>query len=129
LGGGKNIFYQFVSIGLVVINADTQSKLHVLSTADAACYAFKNNGRNRVHVYQLTIAGWHNDVTKCNGYQNSQKHGRRITLPPLFQPCRFLIQLKCIERAKFIRLEDENSEHHNANGVYSAAGATTCAPN
>ena len=42
-----------VSIGLVVINADTQSLASVLSAADAACYAAKNKGRNRVHVYQI----------------------------------------------------------------------------
>lgn len=42
-----------VSIGLVVIDADTESLASVLSAADAACYAAKNNGRNRVHIYQL----------------------------------------------------------------------------
>ncbi len=41
-----------VSIGLVVINADTQQMNSVLSAADAACYIAKNKGRNRVHVYQ-----------------------------------------------------------------------------
>ncbi len=41
-----------VSIGLVVIDADTQSLASVLSAADAACYAAKNKGRNRVHIYQ-----------------------------------------------------------------------------
>ncbi|HEY9847431.1 MAG TPA: EAL domain-containing protein, partial [Candidatus Caenarcaniphilales bacterium] len=41
-----------VSIGLVAINADSQSLVSTLSAADAACYAAKNRGRNRVHVYQ-----------------------------------------------------------------------------
>jgi diguanylate cyclase (GGDEF)-like protein/PAS domain S-box-containing protein len=41
-----------VSIGLVAIDANTQSVTSVLSAADAACYAAKNKGRNRVHVYQ-----------------------------------------------------------------------------
>jgi diguanylate cyclase (GGDEF)-like protein/PAS domain S-box-containing protein len=41
-----------VSIGLVAIDANTQGVTSVLSAADAACYAAKNNGRNRVHVYQ-----------------------------------------------------------------------------
>ncbi len=41
-----------VSIGVVAIDANTESVTSVLSAADAACYAAKNKGRNRVHVYQ-----------------------------------------------------------------------------
>jgi diguanylate cyclase (GGDEF)-like protein/PAS domain S-box-containing protein len=41
-----------VSIGVVAIDANTESMTSVLSAADAACYAAKNKGRNRVHVYQ-----------------------------------------------------------------------------
>lgn len=42
-----------VSIGLVEIDADTLSADEVMSAADAACYAAKNSGRNRLHVYQV----------------------------------------------------------------------------
>ncbi len=41
-----------VSIGLVPINQDTGSLDFVLSCADAACYAAKDKGRNRVHLYR-----------------------------------------------------------------------------
>jgi diguanylate cyclase (GGDEF)-like protein/PAS domain S-box-containing protein len=41
-----------VSIGVVAIDTNTQSVTSILSAADAACYAAKNKGRNRVHVYQ-----------------------------------------------------------------------------
>ena len=41
-----------VSIGLVVINHDTQEMSDVLSHADIACYAAKNAGRNCIHIYQ-----------------------------------------------------------------------------
>ncbi len=41
-----------VSIGLVAIDADSRSLAATLSAADAACYAAKDTGRNRVHVYQ-----------------------------------------------------------------------------
>jgi diguanylate cyclase (GGDEF)-like protein/PAS domain S-box-containing protein len=41
-----------VSIGVVAIDANTQSVTSLLSAADAACYAAKNKGRNRVHIYQ-----------------------------------------------------------------------------
>ena len=39
------------SIGVVPINRHTESVAAVLSAADIACYAAKEGGRNRVHVY------------------------------------------------------------------------------
>jgi len=40
-----------VSIGIVAINADNYEMSQLLSSADIACYAAKDSGRNRVHVY------------------------------------------------------------------------------
>ena len=41
-----------VSIGVVPINEASESITAVLSTADSACYAAKDEGRNRIHVYR-----------------------------------------------------------------------------
>ena len=41
-----------VSIGLVPITADGGSITNVLSMADTACYAAKDKGTNRIHVYR-----------------------------------------------------------------------------
>jgi len=41
-----------VSIGLVPIAGNSGTLTDVLSAADSACYAAKDRGRNRVHVYQ-----------------------------------------------------------------------------
>ncbi len=41
-----------VSIGVVFLNEDSESLSRVLSVADAACYAAKEAGRNRLHVYR-----------------------------------------------------------------------------
>ena len=49
---GDKQFAIGVSIGLVNITADTEDLSKLLSIADAACYAAKDLGRNRVHVYQ-----------------------------------------------------------------------------
>ena len=39
------------SIGIVEIKRDTENVAAVMSAADIACYAAKDGGRNRVHVY------------------------------------------------------------------------------
>ena len=39
-----------VSIGLVPINAESESAVEVMSAADSACYVAKNKGGNRIHL-------------------------------------------------------------------------------
>ena len=39
------------SIGIVQIHADTENVASIMSAADIACYAAKDAGRNRIHVY------------------------------------------------------------------------------
>ncbi|WP_242054654.1 EAL domain-containing protein [Nostoc sp. FACHB-190] len=46
------VFNLSISIGLVALNHDTPNMNRALSAADAACYVAKNQGRNRVHIYQ-----------------------------------------------------------------------------
>lgn len=41
-----------VSIGVIAINSDNYDISQILSAADMACYAAKDSGRNRVHVYE-----------------------------------------------------------------------------
>jgi len=46
------IFSVGLSIGLVIIDRDSKDAASVLMSADAACYAAKEGGRNRVHVFE-----------------------------------------------------------------------------
>ncbi|NET30730.1 MAG: EAL domain-containing protein [Cyanothece sp. SIO1E1] len=46
------VFAIGVSIGLVKVEANTPNLDSVMRVADSACYAAKNKGRNRVHLYQ-----------------------------------------------------------------------------
>lgn len=41
-----------VSIGLVQLDHDTESLATLLSAADSACYAAKDGGRNRLHIFK-----------------------------------------------------------------------------
>ncbi|NJN22254.1 MAG: diguanylate cyclase [Leptolyngbya sp. RL_3_1] len=45
-----------VSIGLAVVDEKVRTLADILGAADAACYAAKNRGRNRVHIYQADDA-------------------------------------------------------------------------
>ena len=40
------------SVGVVQIGAETESVAAIMSAADIACYAAKDEGRNRIHVYE-----------------------------------------------------------------------------
>lgn len=41
-----------VSVGMVCICEQSQGLISIMSEADAACYAAKDQGRNQIHVYQ-----------------------------------------------------------------------------
>jgi diguanylate cyclase (GGDEF)-like protein/PAS domain S-box-containing protein len=45
-----------VSIGIVEIDSTSESITSLMSAADVACYAAKDSGRNRVHMYQYGAA-------------------------------------------------------------------------
>lgn len=48
---GDKTFRVGVSIGVVPVHATSESLASILSTADSACYAAKDAGRNRAHLY------------------------------------------------------------------------------
>jgi len=51
------------SIGVVEINASNLNATTIMSAADLACYAAKDGGRNRIHVYESTD----NELLKRHG--------------------------------------------------------------
>ncbi len=52
-GVGEKNFMVGVSIGIVMINHESDNVVSLLTSADAACYAAKDHGRNRIHLYQM----------------------------------------------------------------------------
>jgi diguanylate cyclase (GGDEF)-like protein/PAS domain S-box-containing protein len=51
------------SIGVVEIKRDTENVASIMSAADIACYAAKDGGRNRIHVYDSDgISGRHREM-------------------------------------------------------------------
>jgi len=59
----EKVFELGVSIGLVAIDKKTSSINEALSAADSSCYIAKEQGRNRVHVYEDDDS----DITKRHG--------------------------------------------------------------
>ena len=58
------VFQIGVSIGLIMLKVGMHSTAEILSAADVACYAAKEEGRNRVHVYRADDASIMNRRTQ-----------------------------------------------------------------
>lgn len=76
-----------VSIGLVQIAAHSGSATNLMSCADAACYAAKDRGRNRVNVYspedidlmqRQSEMRWVTDISKAFEEQRFRLYSQRI---------------------------------------------------
>ncbi len=77
-----DLFEISASIGLVNLNADTESLSKVLSAADAACYMAKDAGRNRFYLYEdsdVAISQRHNEMQMVSRITRALK-GNRMRL-------------------------------------------------
>jgi diguanylate cyclase (GGDEF)-like protein/PAS domain S-box-containing protein len=117
---GSNTLSVGASIGIVQIRAETENATSVMSAADIACYAAKDGGRNRVHVFE---AGG-------DSHRNREMHWvTRITraaednsLELYFQP---IVPLASEARTLFyeltVRLRDDNGKFVPPNEFIPAA--------
>jgi diguanylate cyclase (GGDEF)-like protein/PAS domain S-box-containing protein len=65
------------SIGVVQVNSETPSAAAALSAADIACYAAKEGGRNRVHVYESDVGtNRHREMQWVSRVTRSVEEGR-----------------------------------------------------
>ncbi len=70
---GNNTFEVGVSIGLVPINAESGGVSDILSAADTACYAAKENGRNQVQTYREDNLEYSKRKTEIRWIQDIQR--------------------------------------------------------
>jgi diguanylate cyclase (GGDEF)-like protein/PAS domain S-box-containing protein len=87
----KQIFGIGVSIGVVPIQGIGQTVSSILSAADAACYAAKDRGRNRIHIYHegdVEVARRHGEMRWVTRIQTALEENRfelaRQPIVPLF---------------------------------------------
>jgi diguanylate cyclase (GGDEF)-like protein/PAS domain S-box-containing protein len=65
------------SIGVVAITSESDSVASLLSAADIACYAAKDAGRNRVHVYDSSeVSGRHREMYWVSRVTRAVDEGR-----------------------------------------------------
>lgn len=76
-----------LSVGLTLIDAQTQSVEQVLADVDAACYVAKQSGRNRVHVKQDNDAELVQYRSNLAGIQAIRKALNDERLELFYQPC------------------------------------------
>jgi Amt family ammonium transporter len=76
------VFSIGVSIGVVVIDADSENLANILAAADSACYLAKEEGRNRSHFYQANeeaLVNRHREIQWVSRLKNALEE-RRIVL-------------------------------------------------
>ncbi|MEZ5541259.1 MAG: EAL domain-containing protein [Pseudomonadota bacterium] len=85
-----NTFFRIgVSIGLVPLTRTSGSLTDIMSAADSACYVAKEQGRNRIHIYQHNdeaVAERHGQMQWANRIQNVLEENRfRLYFQPIMQ--------------------------------------------
>ncbi|HWA56833.1 MAG TPA: EAL domain-containing protein [Gemmatimonadales bacterium] len=98
-----------VSIGVVPITGESESTAVVLRDADAACYAAKERGRNRVHFYEPNDAAmalrqgemqWVSRITSALEENRFRLYGQAIVplVPRPGERARVEVLLRMVER-------------------------------
>lgn len=70
-----------VSIGMVVMDADSESVGALLQAADSACYVAKERGRGRIHVYASddpALAQRYGEMEWVSRIEHALQHGRFV---------------------------------------------------
>ncbi|MHB8744724.1 MAG: EAL domain-containing protein [Sulfuricaulis sp.] len=101
-----------VSIGLVIVDAESISVAELLSAADMACYAAKDRGRNRVDVYRredVDLTRRHGEMQWVNRLTRAIEENRLV----LYRQRMLAIASTAAEEQHYevlVRLRGENDE-------------------
>ncbi len=99
------------SIGVVAITSESDSVASLLSAADIACYAAKDAGRNRVHVYDSSeVSGRHREMYWVSRVTRAVDEGRlELYTQPIVATRRDSPRLPRFQEL-LVRLRDDDGE-------------------
>jgi diguanylate cyclase (GGDEF)-like protein len=102
------------SIGLVQITQDSGTLADILSAADSACYIAKDQGRNRVHVYQPddeAVSERHGQMQWVQRIQDVLEQNRfRLFFQPIAKLNQVAGEKSLTHGEVLIRMLDENNK-------------------
>jgi diguanylate cyclase (GGDEF)-like protein/PAS domain S-box-containing protein len=99
------------SIGVVEITRESDSVASLLSAADIACYAAKDAGRNRVHVYDPgEVSGRHREMYWVSRVTRAVDEGRLVLYSQPILPARTDAPRLPPFHELLVRLRDDDGE-------------------
>jgi diguanylate cyclase (GGDEF)-like protein/PAS domain S-box-containing protein len=109
-----NLFFRIgASIGLVPISRTSGTLTDIMSAADSACYVAKEQGRNRIHIYEPNdeaVAERHGQMQWVHRIQNVLEQNRfRLFFQPIAKLNRSPLEPKTIHGEVLLRMLDENN--------------------
>ncbi len=110
------------SIGVVLVNQDTDDVGALMSSADVACYSAKDMGRNKTHLYQRRDVSVRHEEMKWVSRITSAVEENRLEL--FYQPIIGIGKTNVRSRGHYellLRMRDENGDLVQPNSFIPAA--------
>ena len=110
-----SLFQVGMSIGLIEINPQSESVSSLMSCADVACYAAKDLGRSRVHMYEekdVELLKRHSEILHVSGLRDALENEQFILYcQPIKQLSGTVGQLKSAKHYEvLLRLSEPNGQ-------------------
>jgi len=119
------VFQIGVSIGLIMLTREMHSTTEVLSSADVACYAAKEEGRNRVHVYRgddASILNRRAQMLVASGLREALREDRFVLMVQEIYPMSAVAKSQNMRHFEvLLRLRNESGEIMPADSFIPAA--------
>ncbi|MFQ3612314.1 MAG: EAL domain-containing protein [Cyanobacteriota bacterium] len=107
------VFVPGVSIGVTSFHSNRETLAQIMSAADAACYAAKNQGRNRVQIHQLgdeTLNRQQQEMEWISVLTKALSEDRFCLFVQTISPVQAAVQAEGKHYEVLLRLKDEKGD-------------------